>query len=257
MKRLLISLAFLLLAAIPPAATAQQPGLAAAQNFTLTLASDGFEGRLELLQDSRLTRELEEVLWGSGGPDMALDQNDQRLKTFTAVPLHPAVLRLRDAHQQIVAETTFERELVRIRIEGLHPGRRTILATTDLSAGFGSYSGPVTELLEVRGGKLETITARDAQSGAIQPIHLASTLKTAWKLVPAAASNSSTKDILEVACRPNFDLKDTKFFLTYTRYHWDGSGWVAFTRKVHGFWESDNSFPPLERFPKPTGQQHR
>jgi len=228
---------------------AQQPDLAVAKSLTLTAALDGFNGQLELLEDVRLTPDLEKTLWGSGGPDMALDQSDPRYKDFTSTPLRKAVLRLRDAHRKIVAEKTLEREQARIRFEQLYSGLRTILVTTDLSAGFGSYAGPLTELLEVAGGRLETIIAKNAESGLSKPIRLLSTLKTAWKLVPTASDQNNLKDILEVACRPDFDSKDAKFFVTYTRYHWDGKGWIVLTRKVHGFWEDEGSFPALGRFP--------
>ena len=228
---------------------AQQPNLIVVKSLTLTVASDGFDGRLELLDDMRLTSDLGKMLWGSGGPEMALDENDPHYKDFTSTPLRKAVLRLRNAHRIIIAETTLEREQARVRFERLHPDLRTILVTTDLSAGFGSYSGPLTELLEVAGGRLETVVARNTESGLSKPIRLLSTLKTAWKLVPATGDQNNLKDILEVACRPDFDSKEAKFFVTYTRYHWDGKEWIVLTRKVHGFWEDEGSFPALGQFP--------
>jgi hypothetical protein len=240
----------MLLAAALPVIAAQQPRLLLARSLTLNAALDGFDGRLELLEDARLTPELKKILWESGGPEMVLGPKDPLYKDLTSIPLRNAVLGLIDAHGKVIAQKRLEREMARMRLVSLHPGRRTILVTTDLSAGFGSYSGPATELLEVVGGRLEPVVARNAESGSNEPIGLASTLKTQWKLVPAAGGENGQKDILEFACRPaDWGSLKSDFVLIYTRYHWDGKGWIEFVRRVHGFWESDEGFPPAARFP--------
>jgi len=257
MKLKLLFSAVLLAAAVPVTA-AQQPELVVAGSLRLSAASDGFDGRLELLEDARLTPELKKELWGSGGPETALDPKDPLYKDLTAVPLQKAVLQLMDAHGKVIAEKTLERELARMGFVSLRPGKRTILVTTDLSAGFGSYSGPSTDLLEVSGGGLESVLARDSETGSSKPIHLASTLKTAWKLVPAGGSGSGQKDILEFACRPtDWGPMKSDLVLVYTRYHWDGKGWIEFARSVHGTWESDEGFPPPGRFPGATAQGNK
>jgi hypothetical protein len=239
-----------LVAAFAPLIVAQQPKLVQVKSLTLTTESDGFDGRLELLEDARITPDFEKTLWGSGGPDLALDEKDPIYRTLATTPLRHAVLRLIDTRLKVVAEKALDREQARISFRQLHPGGRTILVTTDLSAGWGSYSGPLTELLEAAGGTLKTLTARNAQSGLSEPIRLASTLKTAWKLTPMTSGRNSQKDILEVACRPDFDAKEAgSFIVTYTRYHWDGKGWIVLTRKLSGFWEDDGSFPASGQFP--------
>jgi len=248
MKRMRLICAILLLAGTHGFA-AQQADLAIANRLTLTTAQDGFDGRLELLEDARLTPDLQKVLWGSGGVEMALDAGDPRYTMLTSTPLRNAVLRLRDAHGKMVAETGLRRELARMRFERLHAGQRTILVTTDLSAGFGSYSGPLTELFEVTGGGLKPVLARNAESELSEPIRLASTLKSAWKLTEAAGGRGGQKDILEIVCRPDLDERETKFFVTYSRYHWDGKGWIVLRRKVRGFWDGDQAFPMEKRFP--------
>jgi hypothetical protein len=238
------------LAAAVPVAWGQQAHLVVARSLTLTDALDGFDGRLELFEDARLTPELKKTLWESGGPEMALDPNDPLYKELASSPLRNAVLRLVGAHGKVIAQRRLEREMARMRFESLRPGRRTILVTTDLSAGFGSYSGPDTELLEVIGDRLEPVVARNAKSGSNEQIRLASTLKTEWKLVPAAGGENGQKDILEFACRPaDWGAMKSDFVLIYTRYHWDGKVWIEFTRKAHGFWEADDGFPPSGRFP--------
>ncbi|MGD0860151.1 MAG: hypothetical protein ABR912_12595 [Terracidiphilus sp.] len=244
----------ILMAAAVPVIVAQQPELVVAGSLRLTAVSDGFDGRLELLEDARLSPDLKKELWGSGGPEVALDPKDPLYKDLTAVPLQKAVLQLMDAHGKVIAEKTLERELARMGFVSLRPGKRTILVTTDLSAGFGSYSGPDTELLEVSEGGLESVVAKDSKSGLSEPIRLASTLKIAWRLVPAAGGVNGQKDILEFACRPaDWGALNSGFVLIYTRYHWNGKGWTEFNRRVHGFWESDEGFPPLARFPSASG----
>jgi hypothetical protein len=240
----------MLLAAAAAWMIAQQPALVVSKSLHLTAASDGFDGTLELLADARLTPELEKMLWDSGGPDMALDESDARYKTFASSPLKRAVVRLRDASQKIVFEKTLDRELARLRVEPLHSGQRTVLVTTDLSIGMGSYAGPLTELYQVKAGRLEAVSARNPQSGRTEPIALMSSLKTAWKMVSPNPAQTDRKDILEVACRPaNWSSLKSDFVVIYTRYHWDGKGWIEFTRRVHGFWEDDSGFPSPARFP--------
>jgi hypothetical protein len=151
-KRLFSVTAMLLAAAVP--VTLAQPHLVVARSLTLTGSLDSFDGRLDLLEDARLTPELKKTLWESGGPEMAFDPKDPVYKDLTSIPLRKAVLRLLDERGKVIAKKTLEREMARMRFEALRPGRRTILVTTDLSAGFGSYSGPDTELLEVIGDRL-------------------------------------------------------------------------------------------------------
>jgi hypothetical protein len=246
--------AFVLLTSFALALSAQEPGMRVFRFLVLTSASDGFDGKLELVQDARITPDLEKALWRMGPPDMVLDEKDPLAKDLAERPLHKAVLRLQDAHQKTVSEKTMDGPLSRIRFAVLIPGRRAILATTDLSAGFGSYSGPATELLRVGQGQLEPIKARNAATGKVDPIIVAATLKTDWKLVPAIGGQANQKDILEAACRPDFATfkpPETKFWVIYTRFHWDGMQWVAYSRKMHGFWEADGEFPSLAHFPVP------
>ena len=228
-------------------AIAQKPNLVVKQSIEFSSSSDGFAGRLELLEDARLTGDLEKVLWGSGGPEMALDEKDPRYQQLTTVPLRNAALRLKDQNGNEIQEMKLEREQARLRVESLHLGHRTILVTTDLSAGFGSYSGPLTELLDVSHGRIDIVNARDAKSGATEPIHVASTLKTAWRISPVPGSSGAQKDILEIACRPNPDA--SVFYVTYRRYHWNGKEWINFARRARGFWEGEKSFPSTDKFP--------
>ena len=234
---------------------AQQPDLVVAKSLMLAAESDGFDRRLELLEDARLTPDLKQTLWGSGGTDLALDLNDPRYKGFASNPLRKAVVRVENASQRIVFEKALERELARIHVELLHTGRRTILITTDLSIGMGSYAGPLTKLFQVMEGRLEEVSALNAQSGRIEPIGLMRSLKTEWKTAPPSSAQMDRKDILLFACRPkDFGADDTKFTKIFTRYHWNGKEWVSYQRMAPGIWEDDDPFPRACSFP---AQQQR
>jgi hypothetical protein len=239
-----------LLAALAPAIVAQQPRLLVAKTLTLTVAADGLDGKLELLEDARLTPDLKRGLWGIGDPTIAFGEDSPQTKALANPPLSKAVLRLRDAYGKVLSEKTLEREMARIRFEMLHPDRRTILVTTDLSIGFGSYAGPSTELFQVSGGRIEPINARDAKTRETGPIELGSTLKTEWKLVPSDPGQVNQRDILLFACRPKeWSGGSDKFVRIYTRYHWNGAEWILFERRAPGFWEADEPFPAPQRFP--------
>jgi hypothetical protein len=251
MNRHYIFAALFLLIILPRAAVSQMPHLAVVKTIQLTDAFDGFNGALQLLEDARITPEVGRALWEMGDPDTVFYGDADRIKQLTVPALRPAVLRLADTNHKIVFEKTLEREQARVQIEALHPGQRTILVNTDLSIGMGSYAGPRTELYQLKGGSLEAVTARDENTGKITAIEIMSSLKTAWKLVPASTGQTDQKDILELACRPNWEIENTKFFKIYSRYHWDGTQWVLYSKKVPGMWESDEAFPPSQRFPGP------
>jgi hypothetical protein len=228
-------------------ASTQQVGYRTNATIHLSNGLDGFDGRLELLEDDRLTPELDKLLWMSGGPEMALDSKDPRYVALTSAPLRPALINLVDAHSNKVASRKLEREGAHIKTVSLIPGHRVVFVTTDLSAGFGSYSGPFTQLIDVSRGRLDVLEARNSQSGKLEPIALADTLKTAWKLVAIGPTPGGSTDILEFACRPKQDA--SVFYLIYTRYHWNGKEWIEFRRQTKGFWEADQAFPSPAEFP--------
>jgi hypothetical protein len=251
MARLRFCVSLLLALLSSHAVFAQQPALVAKEHFDLTLAADGFTGRLELLEDARITRELDKNMWPSGGPEMALDPSDPLLKQLDKSPLQPAALRLLDGKGRVVAEKRLERELARLEVHQLHPGHRSIFVTTDLTAEFGSYSGPLTQILDLSAGALDYLQARDPVADQHRIISLPATLKTAWRLVVAPTSSGSGNEILLVACRPDsFSGKSAKFTITYTRYHWTGSEWISAHSEKPGMWETDQSFPSFARFPE-------
>lgn len=151
----------------------------------------------------------------------------------------PSELRRREASGAIVAVHSMAplATLDSLRIRE----RRWALLTEDMSAGFGSYSGPVTHLVDLsrRAGIAEVRDHRGAE------IVLTSTLKTAWKGQPDG--------FLMAACRPGntAGVPDSiDFTTTYTRYRWSSGVWVRTERREPGFHEFEDGFPDVGMFPK-------
>jgi hypothetical protein len=233
---------------------AQPNGLAVTVTFLLTTPKDGLNGYLQLLEDERLTPDLHQKLWASGGPGMALDHNDPLYKRLTMPPLRRAILRLLDERGRVMGQLTLQRELALLQGASLHTGYRTLLVTTDLTHGYGSYSGPITQILDLSQGKLEIAIARNAITGNPVPIYLARTLKTEWRVSADTPRPGAPIDLLEVACRPSanapLDPSLGDFAIIRTRYHWTGTEWIYARRRAPGFWEADQPFPPMENFPR-------
>jgi hypothetical protein len=207
----------------------------------LQRAAHGIDGELRLVLDSRLTAAVEKKVWGTG--------TDAANEEIGGAPLRKAAIHLVDSQGKIVQSEELEHPLAKLERVRLYGDQRdTWLVTVDCSAGFGSYSGPVTELLEVRGGRMQWVERLDRATGKTGRISLMQSLKTVWQMVPA--SSGMGKDILEAACRPEgVDANDVKFKLNYARYTLAGNRWVRLAREEEGFSEFEDGFPDRKLFP--------
>ena len=213
----------------------------------LSRASSGIDGYLELLQDVRLTPKLTGFLWGTG--DINID-DDSKLAAFKSKPPHNGAIQLVDRTGKVLEVKNLERPLARFRSAQLYgDAKLTYLLTVDYSAGFGSYSGPITSLVEVKNGHLRWLQSTEPGTGKTGEISLMESLKTTWRLV--AAPRGKGKQILLAQCRPDLSsVKDDPDFTTqYTRFNFDGSKWLAKARTVKGFSEFDQGFPERKNFP--------
>jgi hypothetical protein len=204
-------------------------------SMSLTKQTNGIDGELRVLQDARLTPSLKDQMWGTGdaGADTASLQN--------------ATVRLVRADGLLVQSEELERPLSRVESVHLYADRRsTYLLTVDYSAGFGSYSGPATFLLEVRSGRLAWMAAKDPRTDRTERISLANTLKSAWRVV--GARTGSGKDLLQALCRPDFETEG-EFKMIYVRYFYDGKVWQERVRQTKGFSEFEDGFPDVKLFP--------
>jgi hypothetical protein len=221
-------------------------------------ASDGVAGRLELLEDARITPAIRPELNMGGMEYACVEPDTPPLRAACAsarrTRFRGAMVRLVAADGRVLDTRTFERELGDIGFQHLYgTTRRTYFVTNDLSIGMGSYAGPVTRLAEVRGGRLRWLRATDVRTGAAEEISLVSTLKTEWRVVPR--QRGPGRDILMFLCRPDpnaalSDSTDRAFLLIYERDSFENGAWRLHRRSEHGFWEQgDDPFPPRRRFP--------
>lgn len=236
--------------------SARLPQYATVDEISLSQADNQVDGKLQIMEDARLTRRLRHRLWGTGDINVS---EDPTLSAFEKKPLRNARLRLLTSAGAVAADVPLKRPLAKIGVTKLYGSARpTYLVTVDYSAGFGSYSGPITMPLEVHDGHLQWLEATDRITGKKGKIDLMESLKTTWKIVDSTAG--PRKEILKAACRPNLkrplfrsnsnvQTTDKDFILTYTRFYFDGDRWISAERKKPGFAEFDEGFPSRKLFP--------
>ena len=223
-------------------------GVSSRDGYTATsrVAVNGPEGpvAVEVLEDARISASLRKAMWAvSDDPSFVLPDSPLAAQ-FTRRPPLNAKVRLVDAGGTVTAEQLLERPLATVALAPLHGlPWQPVWLTVDYSIGMGSDAGPITTLLLPAGQKLDpaTYAGPHGQSG---PIRLASTLKTAWCIVPGWTGGP--EELEEIACRPD-DGGD--FTTSLATYRYAGGGWQLAVRKKAGWWESDEVFPPRSAFP--------
>jgi hypothetical protein len=220
-----------------------QQTYAVAQTFLLQQKQDGFDGVLRLYMDARLTASVQEQLWGEGDWSFVFSPSDNLFKEFSSLPPGNAKLAIRDNHGGLVAERRLEKPLARLREwNPAHTSSREFLLTVDYSAGWGSYNGPITTLLQISNGMINDVKALNGDTGQEEPIHMMRSLKSDWKIT----TSEKREEILSVSCHPK---NDSSFVMDYTRYSFDGARWLEYKRQEKGIWESDEGFPARSAFP--------
>ena len=219
-------------------------GYRRARSFPLTVAANGIQGTLILLRDERMTDQVQKRFWETGGPDEAGFGDPE---PFSAqAPARMAMVELAGRDGEVIETRKLEHSLARLTVNPLlRRSGRDFLLTVDYSAGFGSYSGPITHLLTVRDGHLRWAEVTDAATGKTEQISLMQSLKTVWRALPAGQGEV----ILEASCRPDFE-HEGEFVLTYRRYTYDGTRWRYADRSAPGFSEFEDGFPRLSLFPR-------
>jgi hypothetical protein len=234
-------------------AWADEPAVPAGYAIHKTLpvdqATNGIDGALQVLEDSRITPALRADMWQQTTDlDLVLAEGDPLRKSIAKEPLKGAHIRLVDAAGKVVADQAFDVPLGDIDRQQLHAGPPTFLVSSDHSLGIGSYAGLETSLMDVDHGQLvaEALPGRKA---------LASSLKNAWRIVddpiPGADGKPVAAKVIQVvACHPNWAnpawAEQQEFVVDLTTYRYV-DGWQAKTNSPVGFWESDQDWP--EDFP--------
>jgi hypothetical protein len=216
------------------------------QTLPLSKAPNGVQGTLQILTDSRLSKELQNQMWGIGDWSFVLPEGDARRAEFEGSPPRNGEIRIVTDTGRVLQTISLEQPLARATEAHLRAGRTSFLIAVDYSIGFGSYAGVTTFPLDVADGKFQWAEATSVDTHEIEQIRLPDTLKSAWKLVPFHGN----QDILMALCRPaKVQVPGREFVLRYIRYRFDGKQWLKYERQKNGFWEADESFPPLSSFP--------
>jgi hypothetical protein len=225
------------------------------KSYPLMKAIHGIDGVLQLLQDSRLPKDAYNKQFGTAFTDMNMI-DEKLLPLFKDNPPLGSVLRIlaKDKKFLWISEShTYDLVpvawLEEVMLSG--SGRPSYLFTQDLSIGMGSYAGPMTYFYNIIDGKLKPIEYFDKETGKREQIVLMRSLKTNWKLVKS--KDGKSKDILHIACRPNFENKskdEVEFVVYYDRFHFDGNEWIKYQKIEKDFWEAEGEdLPPLSKFP--------
>jgi hypothetical protein len=210
------------------------------KQFSLPAQVAGAAGTLQLLVDKRLnSRTL--THYGQYAQDR-LDHPESR------VPKN-GILRYVNVSGEAVSTLKLEKPVVNLERYSESKGDTELFVLTeDWGIEFGSYNGPISNLVVVSGGHISKIETKVGGGTKREKISLMRSLKNGWKKV----KGGEFPDILEVSCHPDFDYSgpDARFQVTYSRYHFNGGEWMVKTRTVSGFWEDEGSFPPERLFPK-------
>lgn len=206
------------------------------------------DGRLQILEDARLSPSLERKMWDSCvNPSFILDESDPQVKVFAHAPLRPAEVRQVDdrGHQVAIEAPDAFSPIAKIEGRRLGPPSGTVyLVDVNNSACFGSYSGRGVLLMHFDRGVIRPVLVSHLNEKPTG-LHLFNTLKTDWRIADPSPNHTVINYVL---CRPDAS-NPPKFTMRYITYRFDGSAWRATVREEPGFWESDQGFPDKIRFP--------
>lgn len=222
---------------------AAQSDYAVTQEFLLRQNKTASTETLQLLTDKRLSKSLQEELWGHGDWNLSLSPNSPIFKVFSLRRPTDSRLRIINSVGETAAEYNLKVPLAKLEAWNAASGNgQVFLLTRDYTAGFGSYSGLVTTLLMVSDSAFHEVEAWNPESHREQPIWLLDSLKSMWRI----SHREERPEILSVSCHPK---SGGKFAIDYVRYSLDGERWIERRREVEGIWESDDTFPENSAFP--------
>ena len=223
---------------------AQDTAFAVAQAYALHKQTNGVEGTLQLLIDTRLNGRVQDDLWGKGDWSLVFLPGSKLHDELATVPPYKAKLKIVESDGKTITERELGTPLARMKAWNPEsPTHDLFLLSEDYSAGFGSYSGPVTTLLRVSDASFHDVEALNTQSQQDETIRLMKSLKSDWQSRDVAGNQI---EILSVSCK---SLSDGNFVIDYVRYSLDKGQWLEYRREVPGFWESDEPFPDRSAFP--------
>jgi hypothetical protein len=117
------------------------------QKLSLSQASDGRDGTLEVLRDRRLTTDDINRL-EQHDPDNDPSHDSE----YSDTSLKKARLELKAEDGHVVSSMELEKPYAKLDAVPISPHHRAILVTQDFSIGMGSYNGPITKVIDVSRG---------------------------------------------------------------------------------------------------------
>ena len=233
----------------PPRPPAPITGLALPAGYGVTRrVPAGAAGTVVVLEDQRLTPELQRALWGREDPEVALEAGSPGLAELTRRPLGNAQIWLVSPSGELVARRALDVPQAKVEPAPLHglPAPAFFL-TMDYAVGMGGFNGPTTELIVPTQHQLRPVEAT-RPDGSGDPISLALTMHAAWKVVPnrdgQGLAGRATEEIESVYC----GTSRSQPVQAYETYRFVNGAWTVATR-LHGECGSIEEFPPRREFP--------
>ena len=228
--------------------TSVPDGYAVHQSLKLDRATYGLEGTLEVLEDARITPELQEAMWRvSADPRQVLADNDPKRPTFEKNSLRDAKVRLITSDGRIAFEDKFVWPLAQLEATPLtNAGDPVIFVTTDNTTNFGSYKGTATRLLEFNRGKKDNTPAYASIGEDPKPALLIRSQKSDWRMAKDARG---TPVVQLVTAYPDVNGNIRDFIIEYATIRSEEGGWIMSSRTEQGMWEPQETWPAAAKFP--------
>ena len=210
----------LMLGALSVAALAQAGGEALVRCYNLA------DSRKVCLYEDAWLQQHKDDYWGSGRE--LVDDKQQKLGF--------ASLRILDANNQRIAALRVRplADISRTKLSAA--GQPVFLLTEDLSAGWGSYSGPLSRPFTVGKSGFVFVQPEGAPG---KEFGMLRSLKVSWR--------EARDGFLLLTCRLDDSFDD--FIITYARVQLVGNQWVYTEKRVKGFWDVESPFPNEKLFP--------
>ena len=242
-------------AATPAHGISVPEGYVVHQSISLDRATHGFDGTLEVLEDARVTPELQEAMWRvSADPRQVLADNDPQRPSFEKNQLLNAQLRLVTSDGRIAFEDKFVWPLAEIEASPLsNAGDPVIFVTTDNTTNFGSYKGTQTRLLEFN--RARASKEREATESAPAYAFIGEDPKPALLIRSQKSDWRATKDVRGlpviqlVTAYPDVNGNIRDFIIEYASIRSEEGGWIMRSRTENGMWEPQEAWPAAAKFP--------
>ena len=214
------------------------------RTLALDRSSFGVEGKIEVLKDKRL---LDSDIKAFEEDPIEVGSNFESLPKFKEKQPKHAQLVFLNANNKVIQTIELEKAYASVNVLDLGLNKKFVLVEQNYSIGWGSYNGPIAQILEVTPNEMKWVKAQNPADHQSDDIMLMKSLKRDWKIV----QTKTGKEILKVACNADSDSKEG-FSTSYIRYQYTPNGWIKKmkVKPVEWWSENENDFPSLKNFPE-------